>query len=277
MKFCICFFLASWLISIPVYGQFSDDFSDGNLDGWSGDISHFVVNGNQQLQLMAPVGSTNSWIHTPVTFSDSMIWEMYIKLDFAPSTSNQLRIYLGLSGTDPATSSGYFLEIGTTGDQDSLELKYLDQGVSQSLGASSPGLVGIEPVEMRIRVIKKSNGAWECYKLGGVVPELLFIANHNLLPLSALNTFGYACKYTDTRRDKFYFDDINLQRITADTTAPRCLSIQVMDNHTVTLLFDELLDENSAVDPSHYTLTPGGTHPASVVLDQNRVYLNWFV
>jgi len=85
---------ACWLISFPLFGQFSDDFSDGNLDGWQGSVPDFIVNAEQKLQLNAPSGSTNSWIYTPVVYTDSMVWEMYFKLEFAPSTSNQLKIYL---------------------------------------------------------------------------------------------------------------------------------------------------------------------------------------
>src|SRR6187431_3407649 len=110
-------FWAYWLITAPMFGQFSDDFSDGNLDGWQGSVPDFIVNGDQQMQLNAPSGSTNTWIYTPVTFTDSMVWELYFKLDFAPSTSNQLKIYLGLNASDLSLASGYFLEIGASGDQ----------------------------------------------------------------------------------------------------------------------------------------------------------------
>ena len=96
--------LLCWLITNPLTGQFSDDFSDGNLDGWQGETTNFIVNTGFQLQLTAPSGSTGSWIHTPVTYIDSMSWELYFKMDFAPSTSNQLKIYLGLTTADPSTA-----------------------------------------------------------------------------------------------------------------------------------------------------------------------------
>src|SRR5687768_7489695 len=85
------------ILSFNAVSQFSDDFSDGNLDGWQGNTDHFIVNASGQLQLIAPAGSTTSWIYTSLSFADSMSWDMYVKLAFAPSTSNQLRIYLGLT------------------------------------------------------------------------------------------------------------------------------------------------------------------------------------
>ena len=275
MKLGITTLCAFWLISFPLLGQFSDDFSDGNLDGWQGSIPDFIINGDQQMQLNAASGSTSSWIYTPVVFTDSMVWEMYIKLNFAPSTSNQLKIYLGLTSNDFATASGYYLEIGASGDQDALELKYLDQGVGQSIAASAPALVASEPVEIRIRVNRKSNGLWECYKLGGTTPELLFSTSHNLLPLTALSIFGYSCKYTDTRRDKFYFDDISIQPVVADVTAPLCTGITVIDDHSIRLDFNETLDENSIDLSTNYNLAPGNTQPDNIQHGPQDITLTW--
>ena len=268
-------FWAFWLITFPLFGQFSDDFSDGNLDGWQGSVPDFIVNGDHQMQLNAPSGSTSSWIYSPVTYADSMVWEMYFLLNFAPSTSNQLKIYLCLNSADQATASGYFLEIGASGDQDALELKYLDQGSGQSIGTSAPALVASEPVELHIRVSKKSNGLWECYKLGGAAPELLFTASHDLLPLSTLSIFGFNCKYTDTRRDKFYFDDISVQPVVADVTAPVCTGLAVLDANSVRLDFNELLNESSTLSPGNYLLTPGNTTPDNITAGQQNITLRW--
>lgn len=275
MKFWFFAFLSFGLLSSPVSGQFSADFADGSLDAWQGDKANFVVNGSQQLQLSAPAGSTSSWLYTPVTYTDSMVWELYFKLDFAPSTSNQLKIYLGASSSDLATASGYFLEIGATGDQDALELKYLNNGTSESVGASVPALVGTEPVELTLRIIRKNDGTWQCYSLGEAIPELLFSASHNLLPLPALSFFGFSCKYSDTRRDKFYFDDISIQPLLPDVTAPSWVSISVLDEHAVELVFDEPLDQTTATNASNFSLSPGNTHPDLIELNQPKVKLTW--
>jgi hypothetical protein len=270
----ILLFFTLW-IGPQVFGQFSDDFSDGNLDGWEGDVSNFIVNASNQLQLNAPSGSTLSWVHTPVTFSDSMIWQLYLKLDFAPSTTNQLRIYLGVNGTDLTTASGYFLEIGASGDIDPLELKYLHNGTAESVAQSADGLVALQPVELTLRVVKKNNGQWECYKLGGAIPELLFSATHDVLPLSQLTNFGFYCKYSDTRRDKFYFDNINIQEPQPDITAPSLVSLGVQDAYSVQLTFDEPIENTSATPVTHYVLTPSNSNPNTIDLNANQITLHW--
>lgn len=266
--------LALWMGN-PVFGQFSDHFSDGNLDGWEGDAVNFMVNTSSQLQLNAPSGSTMSWLHVPVTFADSMVWELYFKMDFAPSTSNQLRIYLGTDGIDLASASGYFLEIGASGDTDPLELKYLNHGTAESIAQSAAGLVALQPVELTLRVIKKENGQWEIYRLGQPVPELLFSASHNVLPVSQLTTFGFYCKYSDTRRDKFFFDDIQLSVLQPDVTAPSLVSLEVLDQNSVLLTFDEPIESTSAFLASNYLLNPPAQNPNTVGANENQINLHW--
>ncbi len=275
MKFILSGILFYLILLTPIFGQFTEDFSNGHLDVWQGDKVNFIVNGNQQLQLNAPEGSTTSWLYAPVTYTDSMAWDLYLKMDFAPSTSNQLRLYLGVSSTDLATASGYFLEIGASGDQDPLELKYLHTGSSESIAASAPGFAGTEPVELSLRVIRKSNGRWECFSTKNAVPELLFTASHDLLPLTELSFFGMLCRYTATRRDKFFFDDISIQPIQPDVTPPQCLSLAVIDANSVELVFDELIDESSAMIADHYILTPGNLSPDGIEINQPKIILHW--
>ena len=275
MKCFLSLLVFLFLSSNESASQFVDDFSDGNLEEWQGDIDHFKINLDQQLQLNAPGGSTVSWLFTHPSYADSMSWEIYLKLDFAPSTSNQLRIYLGLTSDDYASASGYFLEIGTGGDQDAIELKYTDAGSSQIIGSSVPALVAAEPVELKIRITRSSGGLWECYSTKELVPELLFSTLHDQIPISACNTFGFYCKYSDTRRDKFFFDDISIDQLLADSTPPEWLETSVIDDHTLKLIFSEPLDVAVAMEEIHYELTPGNIALNTIEANGNEVVLEW--
>ena len=275
MKFRSLFILCLGLYVMPLYGQFSADFSDGSLDAWQGDKTNFIVNPELQLQLNAPSGSTNSWIYTPVTYIDSMVWDIYFKLAFGPSTSNQLKIYLGVNTADLATASGYYLEIGATGDQDPIEFKYLNNGVGESIASSAPGIAGTEPVEFTLRVTRNGSGLWQCYSIGETIPELLFTTTHTLLPLPSLSTFGFNCKYSDTRRDKFFFDDISIQPVLPDITAPTCVALTLTDATSVELLFDEPLDAATALVAGNYVLNPGNRTPDVVEYVHPNIILHW--
>ena len=275
MKYFFHLVVSIFILTSPVFAQFSDDFNDGVLDDWSGDTEDFIVNAQQQLQLNAPTGETLSWLHTNVEYSDSMQWDLYFKLDFAPSTSNQLRIYLGLTSSDITTASGYYLEIGATGDTDALELKYLDAGTSQSIASSVPGLVADEPVEMKLRIIRDQQNLWQFFNAAPSIPELLFSTTENQLALSNVNTFGFYCRYTDTRRDKFYFDDIRIEPLVADMTPPMWLDLMVTDQNTLTLLFDESIDEVTGAALSNYILSPGNINPEEVIVNGNEIMISW--
>lgn len=275
MKYFFTISLFALLFQFEASGQFSDNFDDGNLDGWQGDVQNFIVNASGQLQLNAPSGSTNSWIYTPVTFTDSMVWEFYFRLDFAPSTSNLVRIYLAFNNPDLSVGSGYYLEIGTTGDTDPIYLKYLDNGFTSVIAESAPGIVAFEPVDLHLRVIRNAHGFWQIFNISGALPELLFSATHDLLSLSSLNYFGLYQKYSDTRRDKFRYDDINIIPLLPDLTIPTWQSLTLIDNNTVQLVFDEPLDPVIASDPAHYVLTPGSTNPNDVQISGNEVTLSW--
>ena len=204
-----------------------------------------------------------------------MVWEIFLKLDFAPSTSNQLKVFLASTSDDLATTSGYFFEIGASGNEDPLEFKFRDNGNDISLAASTPGLVATEPVELKLRITKVSHGEWSFYKISESIPELLFSTNHDAIPLSNMTYFGVQCKYSDTRRDKFYFDDISIKPIMADVVAPKCISLEVIDAMTVKLGFDEPLDESIVQTFGNYTLTPGNTSPSSIEFHQPEILLHW--
>ncbi len=105
--------------------QVNDKFSDGNFTAnpiWMGDTSKFIVNSNFQLQLNAPAITDTASISTVSNRLDSTEWQFWVKLDFAPSTSNQLRTYLSSDSMNlKKTSNGYFIQMGTSGSNDSIE------------------------------------------------------------------------------------------------------------------------------------------------------------
>jgi hypothetical protein len=275
MKYFFHLVVNIFIWTSPVFSQFSDNFNDGILDGWSGDTGDFIINAQQQLQLNAPAGETFSWLYAPVDYSDSMQWDLYFKLDFAPSTSNQLRIYLGLTSPDISTASGYFLEIGATGDADALEFKYLNTGTPQSLASSVPGLVADEPVEIKLRVIRHQHHLWQFYNATPAIPELLFSIADNQIALGALHFFGFYARYTDTRRDKFYFDDILIDSLSADIVPPMWLDLVVTGTNTVSLVFDESLEAVTSSELSNYLLSPGNINPESALLNGSEIELTW--
>ena len=94
------------LFSGLLNAQIADDFSDGNFTQnptWMGDSANFIVNSAGMLQLLAPTGGSSQLVvqgHIP----DSAVWMLDLRLAFAPSASNFLRIYLLADQADLATA-----------------------------------------------------------------------------------------------------------------------------------------------------------------------------
>ena len=242
--------------TIASSAQVSDGFDDGDFSSnptWTGSTADFKVN-NGQLQLSAPAGGT-SYLAVKSDWKDTASWDFYFKLDFAPSGSNQLEIYLGYTNADlTADGNGYFLRIGESGNEDNLEL-YRKTGTSLTqLAEGSLSTLGAGTNEARVRVTRSKQGVFEVSAdfAGGNNLILDFKATDDAYSEGAY--FGFVCDYTSTRADKFVFDDVRIDPIFKDIVAPELTEIVVLDEKTIQLQFSESLDSVSAVDVSNYLL-----------------------
>ena len=123
------------ILCISVQAQIlQDNFSDGNFTTnpiWTGDAADFIINSSLQLQSDNLGVSSSSELSTVAAIQDSTIWEFYVQMDFAPSTSNYALVYLQSDNANLSnTSNGYYLRIGSSGSTDSIEIYRLDAGVS---------------------------------------------------------------------------------------------------------------------------------------------------
>ncbi len=126
-NFVSCFVIIM-LLSIGSNAQLTENFDDGDFStnpSWSGNTSDFIVNASSQLQSNNTVANSNYFLSTPNTLANIAEWEMYIQLNFNPSSANYVDIYLISSNSDLtiAGNTGYFVRIGNTDDEISLYRK----------------------------------------------------------------------------------------------------------------------------------------------------------
>lgn len=249
--------------------QITDDFSDGNFDAnpaWEGDINNFVVNQDFELQLNAP-DAGNSTLFVSSQIPDSTIWEFYFNLGFAPSNSNKLFIYLQADNSDLPSSDGYYLEIGENGSNDVIKF-YKRQGTDEVLLASgATNVVNSDPVKVRLRIERTSIGDWSFladYE-GGNNFELDFGIQDDTW-LGGDFFFGFHCEYTATRTDKFFFDDISIQSLIPDSSAPNLVSAFPDSETELRVFFNENLDENY-IQTNNFDIDNGIGNPIFAELD----------
>lgn len=259
--------------------QIIDNFADGNFTTdpvWEGASANFIVNAAGELQLNAPDAGTSA-LAVQGNITDSTIWTLDFRMAFAPSTSNLLRIYLMADQASLLNSNAYYLEIGENGSADALRFYRQDGASSTLLATGILGLVGTDPVAVKINMKRSPAGLWtlEAGPQGGSLqPQFSF--TDATYKGGQTRYFGFYCLYSATRKNLFYFDNISILPDLPDTNAPTLLSVNA-DNATVlTAVFDEDLEKASAENPANYSIDNGVGAPASASLqaDQKTVQLN---
>ncbi|MBK6905338.1 MAG: lamin tail domain-containing protein [Saprospirales bacterium] len=256
-------------------GQLQDDFSDGNLSedpSWLGQTGVFTVeNGELRLLDANPLPNNISYLYLPAPVSaDSLtVWEWYVRLDFAPSSSNLAYIYLLASNPDlTAGQFGYYLRIGgISGADDALELFRQDGNTSELLISGTPGALGAQPAVARIRVERSVAGLWSMYAdyTGG--SDLQAQGSASDLTYLDGQFVGLVCVYTSTRNDDFYFDDVYVNPLYTDQDPPILLEAIALDSNLLVLTFDEPLEESSAKETGNYFVSDGIGEPSSANWD----------
>lgn len=265
----------------------SDDFSDGDLTNapsWQGNPQDFIVNASTQLQLnYEPAETAETFLYTSFSSTnlDNKEWQFDLSLDFAPSGGNQVQIYLASNQSDlldnedvTSTHEGYFLQIGESGSTDAIEL-YRRSGMNSTLICRGPDGQFGSAFEIRIRVRRDDMGNWE------IATSPVDADNFNTIASATDNTFittsfiGLVCRFTSSRADKFFFDNIYFGDVVTDQTAPIVTSIDTVSTNSLYLLFSEEVLGSTAEDVSNYSLSNDIGSPVSANALQDSVVLTF--
>lgn len=254
------------------YSQVVDNFNDGDFTNnprWIGDTAYFNIE-NAQLHSNGLQASSKLYLCTENTIMDSTEWNFLIDLKFAPSSTNFVRIYLTSSDADlPNSVNAYYIEIGQS-NQDSIKF-FKKQGSQNALiftGNTSFG-TSINELKVRLRICRKSGGIWNIYsdKTGGIN----FSSEGNSFNENSILTtkyFGFYCQYaTATRYNMYYFDDVYIGNIIADTIKPIIKAVNVTSINTVDVIFSEEIDANTSQLLSNYSVDNGLGNPVSAIKD----------
>ena len=239
------------------HGQIVDDFKSQISqvsDLWQGDRDQFIINEQEQLQL-ADTSAGFSTLFQTTSWMEDMSWEIYVEMDFSPSNSNRLELYLWADDEDLSSSNAMLIRIGENGNDDALQLIQQNGSTRDVIATGSMGLVAEDPVIIRLKAtiiddvinisVDESGGV--CF-----APEIE--ANVSTLEIGTEFLCGWEAIYTSTRSDKFFWDDIYVGTERIDTTPPQLTSLSANDS-SIDLFFSEALDESSLSD-QQVTLTP---------------------
>lgn len=251
------------------FGQFRDDFSDGNFTinpAWVGQTSLFAINSNKQLKSSLSTVAQTIMLATENTLALNCAWEFSVQLDFDPSTTNFTRVYLISDQADLKGSlNGYFIQIGESGGADSYDLyKQTGNTVLKIIDGLPKNRTNINFLSTKLRVTRDGMGRWEVFT--SVDDGLTFSLEGSVIDktFTSTNWFGVFCRYTATRSDGFGFDDFKVEELISDVTPPSLLSIRMEDEFTIEATFSETVTAATALFMPNYRLKGSGEIPISV-------------
>lgn len=268
MKFL--FIILFVIFPVILSAQFTDDFSDGdftNNPSWTGMVSNFIVNNNNELQLDAPSVASSSYLVTESGAIEDAIWEFNLRMTFNPSGSNLAMIYLVSDQSNlVGPLNGYFVLVGDTPDEISL---YRQDGTSTTkIIDGVDGRVNMSTVNVGIRVTRDQTGFWT------LLSDTLGGTNYFQEGTSFDDTyqqsfyFGVRCNYTATRSSNFFFDNFDVSGDPFfDPFPAELISATATSPNNVQLQFDKAITQNSANVLSNYTVNLGIGNP--IIAERN--------
>lgn len=273
---------------VPLNAQLiQDDFSDGDFTNnpeWIGDTNDFAVNEAFQLQL-----NFEDQTLRPAYLSieaengnlDEKEWRFDVSLDFGPSNSNKVEIYLVSTTADlldfeseGSMQEGYYLEIGENGSDDGISLFYRN-GDNKTLIARGGNGDFASAFDVRIRVRRDGNANWEIAVDPDKGENFTTITNGTEDSFNETGYAGFICYFTSSRSTSFYFDNVYLGNYVFDTIPPQILEYEILSDNEIQLLFSEEITDSSATEINNYLLKPGEISPATIQHDEDTVWLHF--
>lgn len=270
MKWMFCF----WVCCIATIGraQFTDDFSDGEFytdPTWAGNDTSFVVD-NGWLRSQGPQASSTIYMSTPSSLMDSCEWSFLLRLDFNPSSTNFVKVFLASSSADLKSSlNGYYVYFGGTGNTDTL-LIYKQTGttVTKIFSGSQALMTSSTTNTVRINVQRKAGGIWSAYADNTGGNNFVFQGSFTDNTFSTTSHFGVLCDYnTASRYNMYYFDDIEIKTIVPDLIKPVATGVTVVSPNDIDIKFSEAVDLTTAENNLNYQINNGIGSPVSATRD----------
>lgn len=276
------YIMVLFIANINVDAQLKLDFNSGNIGEvkWEGNIENFKINAEGQLQLNASVAGESQIFTRYKTPPDSIQVDLYFKLQFAPSNDNFGKIYIFTDNVSESLANGYYLRLGENGSNDAIQVWKLDKGVPVLMGSGRMGGISADPADARIQCKIYRDGLWLMatdYSGKILYEEDLEFSDPTFILQDSMY-FGIYCKYSATRTDKFFYDDIHIKTIEKDTIAPGIVSATVIDDSTIKVVFTESIEELSAKNIGAYNADNGLGSPESVLFSPtvpNEVILKY--
>ncbi len=243
----------------------NETFEDGDFTinpEWVGDINEWTIveeDSNNLLRLNGDSQNGGNHYLSTASISNFGSWEFYVRLDgFATSNNNRAHFYLTSDRPDlTGAVNGYAVRIGESGGNKFFRIVRFDEGEQGAVLVSGTTLIE-QNIPYRVRVTRSNEGEWALFVATGddsdFEPE-----GTPAIDLTYTNSqyIGVRARYTATRFDRFFFDDIVVTKDPLFVSAVNTINPQTLD-----IVFSEAVNPSS-VTPSNFSLSGGIGNPQS--------------
>ncbi len=261
----IIFTIFSFITLNFAFAQVSDDFTDGNLNIgtlWTGDDSVFVVIpvvSDNQLRSNKTITNSSFYLSTTNALINDCQWEFFANLQFNTSSANYVDVFLTSDNADlqNASSSGYFVRIGST--QDDICLYRRVSGTNVKIIDGIDGITNFSNNSMKIKVVRTATNDWSLERdMTGTGNTYTLEGSINDAAVVTSGFFGFSIvQSTASFFQKHFFDDILIGPIVVDTTPPQLLSATALNNINVDVLFSEAVSIATCENILNYSINNG--------------------
>lgn len=259
-------------ISHLSFAQFTDGFTDGNFTSnpvWSGNTSIFtVISGELRNN---DTGAGTSYLSTPSTATNE--WVFQVRMEYNPSSSNYSRVYLMSDNADLSASvlKGYYVEFGRSGDD--IDLVKQNDATKTTIIAGSGSVMNVSNNNVRVKVTRSAAGVWtlKADLTGGTnfSTDLGTVTDNDY---TSTTHFGVYCVYTSTRKDKIFFDNIEVAQ------PPAINTVNATSSSQLDVTFTEDVDQTTAETLTNYSVNNSVGNPTAATQDgtnKNIVHLTF--
>jgi hypothetical protein len=249
--------------------QLTEMFDDGDFKNnpqWVGQTDKYEINASGQLHLNAPQAASEAWLFTASTSTENASWAMDVVMQFDPSSQNYARIYLISDSPDPSsTKNGFYVMLGNTDDD--VSLYEITNGTAKRVIDGTNGRLTASSVTVSIKTTYSDIEGWQLWIKTGDTWQSEGVCPNK--PTVTSGWFGVYCKYSSTRSDKFFFDNIVVTGTPLkDKLPPKVHSVTVTSAKLLQVSFNEAMDENSLL-PQAFIIQPINLQPSTIDYDDN--------
>ncbi len=266
-------FLVLLFSALQLFGQFTDDFSDGTFTEnppWVGDQDKFIVD-NEMLRLHDQDEAGMAYLATQSQMVHNTQWDFWMRLAFTPSDNNHARIYLVSNQSDlSGPLDGYFIQAGMTGGDNKRLYFYRQDGEEETLlMEGSMNLATTTNNILRVRVTRDMTGNWTIS--ADPEGESMFVPQGEVWDNThALSLwFGIRCTYTKSNSTRFYFDDFRVGEIIPEDP-PVVNHVEAINKNALDVVFSRVVKPATAENINHYFVEDGVGHPMVASLNPER-------